>query len=631
MSVLRITGIASGLDTEQVIRDLMRIERLKVDRLYQERQTIQWRKEQFREIINRVRSFRDTYFDILKPETNLMSASALHKMQVSSSDSGILTAVASSGALSGTRTVEILQLAAEAKGTSEAPVTAPIQSSADITGAVTVTEGKNVIRVSLNGQTKEITVAEGTYTLDELKNELQAKIDSAFGTGKIDVSSSGNKLQFAVSPLDTLSLSSNTYYAGGVADEEDVLAVLNLQTGVSNRLSLSSTMEEVSAKLAGGSLVFDGEGKFVVTINDVAIEIDRADTLSQALSKINNSAAGVTMTYSSFSDTFTLKSKATGEGTITFDAGGNLFAALNIVSVEAGRDLQFIIDGSAVASRSGNTFTADGVTYTAKATGTATVTVNLDTEGIYTLIESFVNDYNSLIETINSKLNEEYFRDFPPLTDEQKKEMSEKEIELWEEKAKSGLLRRDPLLEGLLMEMRRALYDAVGETHLTEIGIETSNNYRDNGKLVLKGGGSTLKAALAEDPEKIIELFTRTSDIAYSPNLTAAERAERYAESGLAHRLSDILNDNIRTTRDSSGRKGVLLERAGIAGDITEFDNYYDRQILDVNKSIDRLNEMLTRKEEQLYRQFAAMEKALQQLYSQSDWLITQMSMLNAK
>jgi len=91
------------------------------------------------------------------------------------------------------------------------------------------------------------------------------------------------------------------------------------------------------------------------------------------------------------------------------------------------------------------------------------------------------------------------------------------------------------------------------------------------------------------------------------------------------------LNDNIRTTRDSSGRKGVLLERAGIAGDITEFDNYYDRQILDVNKSIDRLNEMLTRKEEQLYRQFAAMEKALQQLYSQSDWLITQMSMLNAK
>ena len=631
MSVLRISGIASGLDTEQVVRDLMRIERLKVDKLYQERQTIQWRKEQFREIINQVRSFRDTYFNILKPETNLMSASALHKMQVSSSDNGILTAVASSGALSGTRTVEILQLATEAKGTSTAPVTAPIQSSADITGAVTVTEGKNVIRVSLNGQTKEITVAEGTYTLDELKNELQAKINSAFGTGKIDVSSSGNKLQFAVSPLDTLSLSSNTYYAGGVVDEEDILAVLNLQTGVSNRLSLSSTMEEISAKLAGGSLVFDGEGKFVVTINDVAIEIDRADTLSQALSKINNSAAGVTMTYSSFSDTFTLKSKATGEGTITFDAGGNLFAALNIVSVEAGQDLQFTIDGSAVASRSGNTFTADGVTYTAKATGTATVTVNLDTEGIYTLIESFVNDYNSLIETINSKLNEEYFRDFPPLTDEQKKEMSEKEIELWEEKAKSGLLRRDPLLEGLLMEMRRALYDAVGKTHLTEIGIETSNNYRDNGKLVLKGGGSTLKAALAEDPEKIIELFTRTSDIAYSPNLTAAERAERYAESGLAHRLSDILNDNIRTTRDSSGRKGVLLERAGIAGDITEFDNYYDRQILDVNKSIDRLNEMLTRKEEQLYRQFAAMEKALQQLYSQSDWLITQMSMLNAK
>ena len=40
MSVLRISSIASGLDTEQVVRDLMRIERMKVDKLYQERQTI---------------------------------------------------------------------------------------------------------------------------------------------------------------------------------------------------------------------------------------------------------------------------------------------------------------------------------------------------------------------------------------------------------------------------------------------------------------------------------------------------------------------------------------------------------------------------------------------------------------
>ena len=69
-----------------------------------------------------------------------------------------------------------------------------------------------------------------------------------------------------------------------------------------------------------------------------------------------------------------------------------------------------------------------------------------------------------------------------------------------------------------------------------------------------------------------------------------------------------------------------MLERAGIEGDITQFNNYYDRQISDLNLKIDRVNEMLIRREEQYYRQFVAMEKALQQLYSQGDWLMMQLS-----
>jgi flagellar hook-associated protein 2 len=156
----------------------------------------------------------------------------------------------------------------------------------------------------------------------------------------------------------------------------------------------------------------------------------------------------------------------------------------------------------------------------------------------------------------------------------------------------------------------------------------TSGNYRDNGKLVLKEGGNTLKAAIAENPDKVINLFAGSSSISYSPNLTAGERTQRYAEVGLAQRLSDIFNDNIRTTRDNNGQKGVLLERAGIEGDLTEYNNFYDRKILAVNKSIDRLNEILWRKEEQLYRQFSVLEKSLQQLYSQSDWLTAQMNSL---
>ena len=181
-------------------------------------------------------------------------------------------------------------------------------------------------------------------------------------------------------------------------------------------------------------------------------------------------------------------------------------------------------------------------------------------------------------------------------------------------------------MENMLREMRTAIYTAVEGVHIFEIGLETSNDYRDQGKLVLKDGGRKLREVLAEDPDKVASFFTRRASVDYSPNLSAAQRQERFKDEGLSQRLSDILNDNIRTSRDNSGKKGILLEKAGIEGDLSELRNYFDRQIGDLNIHIDRVNATLQRKEEQYYRQFIAMEKALQQLYAQSDWLFTQLN-----
>ena len=625
MSGMSISGIASGLDTEQIVKDLMSVERMKVDKLFQERQTMEWTKDRFREAINSVRTFRDDYFNILNPETNMMSSSTLGSMDTVSSDENILTAEASADALVGSREVEIKQLASAARGTSAGNVTL-LASSEDVTEEISVVAGKNEIGVHLNDRTETITVTEGTdYTLGELKDELQAKIDAAFGAETITVAAVDNRLEFeTVSGVDTMALSSETYGEAG-----DVLTQVNIKSGTSNRLSLFSSMEDISGRLKEGPLSFDENGNFTLTINGEEIEINKSDTLDTALQKIENSAAGVTLSYSFFSDTFTLESKTTGEGSIDFDAGGNFFNALKITSagIDEGQNVIFTIDGSDDASRSSNTFTADGVTYTAQETGTATVTTSVDTEEIYSTVESFVEDYNTFIEEINAKLGEERFRDYPPLTDEQKAEMSEREIELWEEKAQSGLLRNEPTLERMLRNMRSALYETVGDLHLSDIGIRTSSDYRDRGKLVLQGDGSELRAAIEENPSKVEDIFTRRSQIDYSPDLTAEERSQRYEESGLAHRLSDIINDNIRTTRDDSGRKGVLLERAGIEGDITQYNNYYDRQIREVDSRILRAEEMLQRREEQYYQQFISLERALQQLHAQGDWLMMQLGM----
>lgn len=531
MSVMRIGGLASGFDTDKMVKDLMRVERLKVDRLFQQRQTLTWQKEQYRGIINKVRVFRDTYFDVLKPNSNLMSSNTLKKMTATSSHTDVVTVTASGDAATGESTFQVLQSATSAKA-----------------------------------------------------------------------------------------------MIGGITQ--------NSNDG--SRLALSNTMEAVSAKLQNGAFVFNDNGQFTLTVNNAEILVSKTDTLQTVLQKINNSAAGVLASYSTFSDTLTLTARNTGAGTITTDDGGNFFSAFGFNPNEAGeigtagRDAIFEIDGF-LGTRSSNTFTIEGKTYSINKqidegdlSPLVSVKTQLDVEGIYKTIESFVNDYNSFIDTINAKISEESFPDFKPLTDEQKEVMSDREIEKWEEKAQSGLLRRDSSLTTMLLNLRQAIYAMVGEYNITQVGIETSNNYRDQGKLVLKNGGNDLKEAIAANPDMVQNIFARSSSISYNASLTAEQRNQRYMESGMASRMSDVLNDNIRTIRDSNGKKGILLERAGVVGDLSEFQNFYDKQIFGMNKQIDRMNLLLKNKESLYYKKFSSMESALQKLYSQGDWLASQ-------
>ncbi|MFP3361935.1 flagellar cap protein FliD, partial [Planococcus sp. SIMBA_143] len=59
---------------------------------------------------------------------------------------------------------------------------------------------------------------------------------------------------------------------------------------------------------------------------------------------------------------------------------------------------------------------------------------------------------------IDDKLTQKRYRDYQPLSDEEKEGRTEKQIELWEERAKSGLIRNDSVLSNALTKMRTALY-----------------------------------------------------------------------------------------------------------------------------------------------------------------------------
>jgi len=186
------------------------------------------------------------------------------------------------------------------------------------------------------------------------------------------------------------------------------------------------------------------------------------------------------------------------------------------------------------------------------------------------------------------------------------------------------MLNSDGILSSFLNDMRNMLYKEVDgvSAKLYSIGI-TTGTWEQKGKLVLNE--TKLKEAIINSPDEVIKLFTQESDIRYSPDMSAEERAARNRENGIANRLYDVIQDYTRTSRNNEGRKGILLEKAGIIGDVTENGSLLSKEIQAKDQIINTLLDKLLDKENQYYRKFTAMESALNQMNSQIMWLSQQM------
>lgn len=555
VSTMRFSGLASGIDTDSMIQDLMKAENMKVDGLKQDKQIVEWRRDAYRDITNKLRAFKDEFFDVAKPSNYMLSPNAYKNY------------------------------------------------SATISGS------ENVLSIDTNA--------------DALPGIYNVKI---------------------------IELAENAKISGVKSFQE-----LNLNTKISQ-------LEDAD----GNTFDFNGQSSTDIIINGQVITINKDMTVRQLISEINgNKAANAKLIYSSITGKFTLQSKDIGkdaildisviqrdsDGNIIVDDDGNpvrtkntdFLSFIGIGSDKIKRGQNAVIEvnvnherdenGALIYHKVGsstNTFTRDGMTFSLydKTVDSETVTIRVteDIDAVVDNIKNFVDKYNELIDEINTKLVEKRYNDFPPLTEEQKSEMSEKDIELWEEKAMSGLLRNDSILQGIVYDMRKALNDRVAgvDIGLSDIGITTGKWY-EHGKLYLDE--DKFRKTIAEEPDKVEELFMKSDGKAYSPDLTPQERSERYSNIGIAQRISDILNDNIRTSRNQNNKKGLLLEKAGIVGDITEFQNTLNDQIRDFEDRIEKMNELLYKKEESYWQRFTAMEKAIQQMNVQSMWLAQQLNM----
>ena len=187
--------------------------------------------------------------------------------------------------------------------------------------------------------------------------------------------------------------------------------------------------------------------------------------------------------------------------------------------------------------------TAEAITFDA--------TVNADKT--VEAVKGMVDAYNEILELVNSSVKTKPARDssnngYDPLTDEQKAEMSESQIEKWEEKAKQGILFGDMDLR-MMADNLRTMINSGNSTELSSMGITVSTNYSDNGKLVFDE--TKFRTALQKDPEAVRNAFTKAASTDENGNSV---------QGGLMVKMKSVMDKYGSMT---GATKGILVERAG--------------------------------------------------------------------
>ena len=255
-----------------------------------------------------------------------------------------------------------------------------------------------------------------------------------------------------------------------------------------------------------------------------------------------------------------------------------------------------------------NTYSINGLSITAmQATGDGdtnaiTVTTATDTQAIYDKIKSFLTQYNSLINEMTSLYNADTAKGYEPLTDDEKSAISDSEVEKWEEKIKSSLLRRDDSLESVMNLMTNAMSQPVTidgkKYYLSSFGIKTLGflNAPENQQNAYHIDGDEDDTATSGNEDKLMAMINSDPDTVVS----------------FMQQLTTNLYDAIGTKMKSSSVSSI-------------YKVYNDKEMAseysDYTTTIKKWEQKLQDQEDAYYKKFSAMESALSKLQSQTSSL----------
>ncbi len=457
--------------------------------------------------------------------------------------------------------------------------------------------------------------------------------------------------------------------------DANAIKALGLTAGDSNRVNLDASVAESGLKIKGDvDITKLGKDDYAIyiknnttgkteTINQtVDGKAFNANTsLADIIKAINNSDAKVEVSYSQTADKLTLVSTdpgASGDFSIVRNAkgesrDGDATSSYTLGEAIFGKDLDdksaytptegqdaviyVDYDGEGEAkpmriTRPTNTFDIDGLSVTVNGTfgmktdetgqlvidneAAVTFSAKVDTEKVTEAVKTMIEEFNAIIELTNTELSEKKNRDYAPLTDEQREEMSEDQIKAWEEKAKAGMLFNDSDLREFTSSIR-FIFSGNAETiqTLSDMGITTSTTYSEHGKINFDE--AKFKAALEANPETIADLFTRTEETTVDSEGNTVK-----TNAGIMNQIKTVFDKYAATT---GSVKGIFVQMAGATeSPLSMLDNYILDQMDDIDEEIERLQDKLETETERYYSQFASLETFISQMNSQSSWLSSQ-------
>ena len=549
MAVNGIYGLSgSGIDVDSMVKVGMLSKQNDYDKLYKKEVKNEWVKEAYSNVYSDLQTFTNSTM------TNYRRSAATNPMLVAATNSSVATATANADAAIMSHTVQVKEMASNAymltgDGGIKRNATAEKEDSIYLKDLFDTTGWDSNSSLSL-------TVSDGKST-ETLKLTYE------------QVVTNGQTLNDLAASFRNLGLNIKASYDS----TNDAFSLYNSNGGEKNTISITAKDDKAAALMQSLNLFevetsYDADGKVTSTLK--SNEVDNGDGTTSKVSTLN-------------------------------------FATDTTVAA-TGKNAVAIIDGKTYESET-NKISASNVTYSLLGTGTSTMTVSQDTDKLIDNVKKFVEDYNKMIDSLNSKYNETRYSDYGVLTKSQENGMTKEQVEKWNEKAKSGLLYHDQTLGKTISALREAIYTPVTSVDgrynsMMSIGIESST---DRGHLRLDE--DKLKKALSEEPNVVYQLFNSSGEVTDKNGKTTTD----YNKEGVVNRIYDKMNSSLKEMKSYAGTSSE-------ASDGSTLGNL----ILQLQTKMSNFKTQMDAFEKGLYKKYDAMEQAIQRLSMQMGYISNQ-------